>query len=53
MTDALCIDLDTNVTTASNEKLIDLQGNCAAPTSASLAARTSLIAKGFTVNVNS
>ena len=51
MTDALCIDL-AGVVTWTNEKLLDLRGNCGAATAASSAARTTLAGKGVTVYVN-
>ena len=50
--DRLFIDVDTYCTTASIEKVLDLRGDCAAPSSASATARTSLGTKGFTVSTN-
>ena len=52
-TDRLFIDVDATCTTASNEKVLDARGNCGAVTAASSAARTALVAKGFTVSYNS
>ena len=52
-TDRLFIDIDATCTTASTEKILDARGNCGAVTSASLTARTSLVAKGFAVSYNS
>jgi len=51
MVDALLIDLSA-VTTWKNEKFIDLQGNCAARTSASDAAVATLQGNGVTVTTN-
>ena len=51
-TDRLFIDIDATCTTASNEKVLDAQGNCGAVTSASDAARASLAAKEFAVSYN-
>ena len=50
--DRLFIDVNTYCTTASNEKVLDAQGNCGAVTSASDAARASLAAKEFAVSYN-
>ena len=50
--DNLFIDLDTSWTTTRSQP-IDMRGTNAAPTAASAAARTSLIAKGRTIYVNS
>jgi len=51
MTDALFIDLAATVTTASGSKALNIAGNCAAPTSASLTARTYLSGLGFVITV--
>jgi hypothetical protein len=51
MTDALLIDLSL-VTTWTNEKTIDLKGNCGAPTSASSNAISTLQGNGVTVYTN-
>ena len=51
MTDASCIDLAA--TTWAGSKIVDERGNCAAPSAASLTARTvTLPGKGVTVNTN-
>ena len=52
MVDNLLIDLDSSGVTPTGEKLINLNGLCGAVTSASAAARASLVDKGFTVTVN-
>lgn len=52
MIDNIFIDLNASVTTAIGGKTLDLRGNCAAPTAASLAARNELAAKGFTIYIN-
>jgi len=53
MTDASCNDLAQAAGTWASPKLVDLRGNCAAPTAASLPARTvTLPNKGVTVNTN-
>ena len=52
MVDNLFIDIDSSGVTAANEKLINVGGLCAPVSSASLAARNSLVAKGFTIVVN-
>ena len=52
MTDALCIDLARDSTTWTNEKILDLRGNCGAATSASATARTTIAGRGVTVYVN-
>jgi len=52
MVDNLLIDLDASGTIPVNSKLIRLDGLCGAVTSASAAARTSLVNKGFIVTVN-
>ena len=50
--DNIFIDLNNSVTTAIGAKTIDLRGNCAAPTAASLDARNELASKGFTLYIN-
>ena len=50
--DRLFIDVDATCTTASEAKALDARGNCGAVTSASDAARTSLVSKGFAVSYN-
>jgi hypothetical protein len=52
MVDNLLIDLDASGAIAAGSKYIDLGGLCGAVTSASAAARASLVSKGFTVIVN-
>ena len=52
MVDDLLIDLDASGVMPTGPKKIDLSGLCGAVTSASAAARTSLVNKGFTVIVN-
>ena len=52
MVDNLLIDLDASGVMPTGERLINLNGLCGAVTSASAAARTSLVNKGFTVIVN-
>lgn len=52
MVDNLFIDMNTYITTAIGAKAIDFRGFCAAPTAASLTARTELAAKGFTIYIN-
>ena len=52
MVDNLLIDLDASGTIPAGNKLIRLDGLCGAVTSASAAARTSLVNKGYTVVVN-
>ena len=52
MVDNLLIDLDASDAMPSGDKRINLGGLCGAVTSASEAARDSLVTKGFTVVVN-
>ena len=52
MVDNLFIDIDSSGVPASVEKHINLAGLCGAVTSASAAARASLVSKGFTIVVN-
>jgi hypothetical protein len=52
MVDNLFIDIDASGVLPSSEKLINVNGLCAPVSSASLAARNSLVEKGFTVIVN-
>ena len=52
MVDNLLIDLDASGVVPTGEKLINLSGLCGAVTSASEAARASLVSKGFKVVVN-
>lgn len=52
-TDRMFIDINATCTTASSEKLLDARDNCGAVTAASSTARTSLVAKGFSVSYNS
>jgi len=52
MVDNLLIDLDASGVTPTGARLINLSGLCGAVTSASAAARASLVNKGFTVVVN-
>ena len=50
--DRFWADVDAFCATATLEKILDLRGNCAAPSSASAPFRTSLAAKGFAVSHN-
>lgn len=52
MVDNLLIDLDASGVMPTGERLINLNGLCGAVTSASAAARASLVSKGFTIVVN-
>ena len=52
MTDKLLIDLAAQVQTATGSKMIDLTGNCGAPTALSSNARSYLSGLGFTVTTN-
>lgn len=52
MVDNLLIDLDASGVPSTGEKMIRLDGLCGAVTSASAAARASLVSKGYTVTVN-
>lgn len=52
MVDNLFIDIDSSGVPASDEKLINVNGLCAPVSDASLAARNSLVEKGFTIVVN-
>ena len=52
MVDNLLIDLDASGVLPTGTKLIRLSGLCGAVTSASAAARTSLVNKGYRVIVN-
>jgi Leucine-rich repeat (LRR) protein len=52
MIDNLFIDIDSSGVLPSSEKLINVNGLCAPVSSASLAARNSLVSKGFTLVYN-
>ena len=50
--DRFFIDVNTYCTTASDEEVLDAQGNCGAVTADSSAARASLSSKEFAVSYN-